>query len=769
VFKAGKESRTVLLDESGECVIPWEVLVSPGLPLMAGVFGAADETALPTTWASLGTILEGVPGDGEGSKPPAPDLWEQELAGKGDGLKYDGQNLSLMSGDKSLSTVQVSGGGEYIPVPGPQGPEGPAGPQGPAGPKGDPGARGEQGPAGMNGMPGPKGEPGAQGLKGDKGDPGEQGPPGPKGPQGIQGDRGVPGEQGPQGPKGDKGDPGEQGPPGADGAQGEPGLGVPPGGATGQILAKTGNADYNTHWVSAPAVVTPGQMEQALAAKQEKLTGQPGQVVGFDGMGLAYAVPGWSNQNLLINADFRNPVNQNGKTEYTASNAPICTLDCWIMFGTSSSIAKLEVIDGGVRITSGDAFRQVLGDNVVKSLIGKTVTVSALMDIEVPPAAGQIGMVSESAWVGLTPLPRTAGTDILVSATVSIGDVSKLNPWIYSAPDGVYKLKAMKLELGPVQTLAHKDSSGKWVLNDPPDYDLQYALCSLYSPITGEFVGIQHSNQNLLDNGYFVDPINQSGLSAYRGGGYSIDRWCSYSGNPTITIVSNGIKQSNGDWGEPLETSRFFPGTYTASVLTSNGNLGVVAVDLKRSTDTSYFSKLIPGVNASIQFIANWQPGIHLFFLRVDSDEIVWSAAKLELGSQQTLARQDKEGNWVLNDPPPNKALELAKCQRYMFNAVLGGYDWGQFMYGQSYSANKISFTLTTPVNMRAIPTLIYSGNYAAIGGGQVFPVTGFSVAEIAANTVRIEADVSNVPILNAFVLQRNNDINSVFLLDSNL
>ena len=40
-------------------------------------------------------------------------------------------------------------------------------------------------------------------------------------------------------------------------------------------------------------------------------------------------------------------------------------------------------------------------------------------------------------------------------------------------------------------------------------------------------------------------------------------------------------------------------------------------------------------------------------------------AVKLELGPVQTLAHQDADGNWVLNDPPPNKALELLKCQRY--------------------------------------------------------------------------------------------------------
>lgn len=45
-----------------------------------------------------------------------------------------------------------------------------------------------------------------------------------------------------------------------------------------------------------------------------------------------------------------------------------------------------------------------------------------------------------------------------------------------------------------------------------------------------------------------------------------------------------------------------------------------------------------------------------------DAIDIV--AVKLELGDKQTLARQDEEGNWVLNDIP-DKGLELLKCQRY--------------------------------------------------------------------------------------------------------
>ena len=40
------------------------------------------------------------------------------------------------------------------------------------------------------------------------------------------------------------------------------------------------------------------------------------------------------------------------------------------------------------------------------------------------------------------------------------------------------------------------------------------------------------------------------------------------------------------------------------------------------------------------------------------------AAVKLERGNSQTLAHQDAQGNWVINDIP-DKAQELWKCQRY--------------------------------------------------------------------------------------------------------
>lgn len=111
VFQAGCASREVLLGSSGACVVPWEVLRVPGYQLKAGVYGKqGGEVVLPTVWADLGVILEGVPAGG--SPPPTPELWEQELARKGDGLGYTEEGeLGLYSGDKLLSAVPVSGGG----------------------------------------------------------------------------------------------------------------------------------------------------------------------------------------------------------------------------------------------------------------------------------------------------------------------------------------------------------------------------------------------------------------------------------------------------------------------------------------------------------------------------------------------------------------------------------------------------------------------------------------------------------------------------------
>lgn len=112
VFRCGSAVVSVLLDEAGECAVPWEVLQTPGFRLEAGVYGTrGGETVLPTVWASLGMILTGVDAP-EGQAPPTPEIWEQELSRKGDRLDYTQEGeLGLYAGEKLLSSVPVTGGG----------------------------------------------------------------------------------------------------------------------------------------------------------------------------------------------------------------------------------------------------------------------------------------------------------------------------------------------------------------------------------------------------------------------------------------------------------------------------------------------------------------------------------------------------------------------------------------------------------------------------------------------------------------------------------
>lgn len=80
VFQAADDSESVILDETGVCNIPWEVLENPRRTLYAGVYGTKDgSVVLPTVWASLGTIKQGTTTPG-GDVPPTPDVYSQILS-----------------------------------------------------------------------------------------------------------------------------------------------------------------------------------------------------------------------------------------------------------------------------------------------------------------------------------------------------------------------------------------------------------------------------------------------------------------------------------------------------------------------------------------------------------------------------------------------------------------------------------------------------------------------------------------------------------------
>ena len=109
-FRSGSQAVSVLLDASGECVIPREVTDpdDSGKRLYAGVCGVQDGGAvLPTVWADLGEILKGVRCC-TGTRLPTPGLHEQvlsQLESKQD--KLQGRPGQVVGFDESGGAVPV--------------------------------------------------------------------------------------------------------------------------------------------------------------------------------------------------------------------------------------------------------------------------------------------------------------------------------------------------------------------------------------------------------------------------------------------------------------------------------------------------------------------------------------------------------------------------------------------------------------------------------------------------------------------------------------
>ena len=109
VFRSGPVSVSVLLEDD-LCVIPWEVLAAHGRPLLAGVYGTqGGEVVLPTVWAGLGTVQEGVL-PGAAGRPHVQNAYQQllqRLEEKADGLACDGLELTLTAGGRTLAAVSL--------------------------------------------------------------------------------------------------------------------------------------------------------------------------------------------------------------------------------------------------------------------------------------------------------------------------------------------------------------------------------------------------------------------------------------------------------------------------------------------------------------------------------------------------------------------------------------------------------------------------------------------------------------------------------------
>lgn len=181
--------------------------------------------------------------------------------------------------------------------------------------------------------------------------------------------------------------------------------------------------------------------------------------------------------NLLINSDFRNPINQRGEDVYTTSDE-ITAIDRWNLTRTTGVTATYTVSSRELKVVSGDGWASLtqIVENPEK-YAGKTVNFSAEIESctglarisfwyknkSTDPVSGVAHMSAPASGS-----PQKLSTSWTVPVGMSSTGYFKV---VIQVNNGSAILNRTKLEMGNVSTLE----------NDPPaNYGEQLALCQRY-------------------------------------------------------------------------------------------------------------------------------------------------------------------------------------------------------------------------------------------------------------------------------------------------
>ena len=214
---------------------------------------------------------------------------------------------------------------------------------------------------------------------------------------------------------------------------------------------------------------------------------------------------------------------------------------------------------------------------------------------------------------------------------------------------------------------------------------------------------------------YFVHKVDC--VRGYTGVGYGIDSWWfggTSNAPATVIIESDCVKLLATDSFRQLveNPSRFAGKKLTLSMLiegvtTGTGRTGfivddawIASISLPTTTQKTLIS-VTADIPNNLNMLGAWYYG-------ASGTEYKIYAVKLELGSQQTLAHQDENGNWVLNEIP-DYGEQLRRCQRYQFIPDVARYGSYQFTLNSSLT-NRMSGQIPFPATMRTIPSLSLEG-----------------------------------------------------------
>lgn len=179
------------------------------------------------------------------------------------------------------------------------------------------------------------------------------------------------------------------------------------------------------------------------------------------------------------------------------------------------------------------------------------------------------------------------------------------------------------------------------------DGNLNKVLAGLNAKI--DWVIANYPRENLLDNWYFVDPVNSRGQDHYNSSAsnkvYCIDRWyLEQKDGMTVTPSKDGLKITQNSNSNRIcqKLPKLLDNlTYTLSIYTNRG----------QPNPLNFY-----GGTSKTEGILSYDSSTNIIAITPTTNTILYFV-KLELGANSTLLNKNGQLTAI-----PNKAMELNKC-----------------------------------------------------------------------------------------------------------
>lgn len=385
--------------------------------------------------------------------------------------------------------------------------------------------------------------------------------------------------------------------------------------------------------------------------------------------------------NLLINSYFKNPVNSLGIASGDTVAGYASCIDRWMNY--SGNAGTLEFNNDG--IVPSFNFCQILSEKIVPN--GMVVTASCKWsDGTIQIATGTISRGSAWTWF------NSGEKDGCVIGVVDNGSGASY----------------VRIDNTNGKTL-------EWAALYEGSYTADTLPAYVPYPKQVEMIrcGVSLTPYNLLDNSWFVNPVNQRGITEASENGYFIDRWGNYNG--TSKVTSSGI-QVNADKNSSAFLYQYIKGlrdgTYTLAAKV-NGNTVLRVIQISGTTATT-----IDGNKAGYT-------GGYLVFMYANDDKFEFDF-RVESGATITVEWAALyEGIYTADTLPPyvpkGYAAELAECQRYYYPVRVNAM--------RERDSDNL-YACSCRINMRTTPTVTLT-EFAPYGQNSITDFTNCSVSAV--------------------------------------